>query len=122
MNSKQPDPRAYFRVAVSIPVRYRLDGRIGHAAGWINDLSGGGIKLVTEEDLPANSVIALRFALPDSEEPIHARGRVVLSYRDDPRGRYAHGVRFTAIDGAQREMIVRYVHKLQLMRLQEGKR
>ncbi|TAM72872.1 PilZ domain-containing protein [bacterium] len=119
MDSK-PEGRAYFRAAVSIPARYAIDGRLGYAEGWINDLSGGGIKLVIDEDLPAGGVLALRFLLPESSEPIDARGRVVLSYRDHPQGRYALGVTFTAIDGGQRERIVRYVQALQLRRLQEG--
>ncbi|TAM57983.1 PilZ domain-containing protein [bacterium] len=119
---RQREGRAYFRAAVSIPARYAVDGRTGYAEGWINDLSGGGVKLVTEEDLPAGGVVMLRFKLPESSEPIDARGRVVLSYRDCPRGSYALGVTFVAIDARQRERIVRYVQMVQLRRLQEGMR
>ncbi|MDE2571962.1 MAG: PilZ domain-containing protein [bacterium] len=119
---QRQNTRAYFRATVSISTRYSLDGRHGLLPGRIDDISGGGVKLVTEEGLPVNAALTLRFSLPDSGESIDARGRVVLTYRDSPRGRYAHGVTFTAIDAAQRELIVRYVHRLHLQRLQEGRK
>ncbi|HVA36779.1 MAG TPA: PilZ domain-containing protein [Candidatus Dormibacteraeota bacterium] len=121
MDERRVNVRAYFRATVSIPVRYSLDGRLGISVGTINDISGGGVKLTADERLPTMGAVVLRFTLPESDDAIHVRARVVLSYPERPRGRHAHGVTFTVIDPPTRERIVRCVHHLQLRRLQEGK-
>ena len=41
------------------------------------------------------------------------RGRVVLSFYDNARKRYAHGLAFTQISEPDQKKIVEYIHELQ---------
>ncbi len=50
---------------VEFDVMYTLRGRPGRRHGRANDLSAGGLRLSTDEDLVRNSILDLDFQLPD---------------------------------------------------------
>lgn len=77
------------------------------------DLSGGGLRVVTKNDLNSGQNITLRFALPDSDREMMVRARVVLSFFDAGKQQFAHGVAFTQIAAADQGSIVDYIHDLQ---------
>ena len=105
-----PTRRRFERAAVDLAAVYVVMGRAGEGSARIRNLSGGGVRLETEEDLPAGSVLALIFPLGERE--IRAQGRVALSFFDSATSRYGHGLAFTAIDPAAQEAIAALVAPL----------
>jgi hypothetical protein len=103
-------PRRFARVAVDLPVQYAIEGQPGWHASIIDDLGGGGVRLQTQDDVAAGTVVSLRFDIDGT--PIAATARVAMSLYDRSRARYFHGVAFTAIDPHQRETIVQRVDAL----------
>lgn len=101
--------RQYVRTAVSIPVKFTLEGDGARLEGAVVDLGEGGMRLVSEKHAPARSGVKLTFALPHGGPEIRARGRVVLSYYSAPEQKYHHGVAFTSIDRDDREAIAHFV-------------
>jgi c-di-GMP-binding flagellar brake protein YcgR len=102
--------RRYFRASVDIAVTYN-PGDETPRVGRIDDLSGGGVRLETAEDLPAGTNLALTFDLFGT--PVTATGRVVMSFFDGGRKLFLHGVAFAAIDPAQQDAILIRVTELQ---------
>ncbi len=77
------------------------------------DLSGGGMRVVTKNDLTPGQNVTLRFALPESGHEMMVRGRVVLSFFDAGKQQFAHGIAFTQIAAADQSAIVEHIHDLQ---------
>jgi len=114
--SKQPGKsviaqRRYFRATVDIAASYTLGDGTEARTGRIDDLSGGGVRLETSEDLPAGTNIELRFDV--ATVAVNATGHVVMSFFDGGRKRFLHGVAFAAIDPAQQDAILQRVSELQ---------
>jgi c-di-GMP-binding flagellar brake protein YcgR len=103
-------PRRYPRVVIELPAQYALGDGEWHAS-MIDDLGGGGVRLLTAEDLAAGTQIALRFIVDGT--PIVTSARVAMSLHDARRDRYVHGVAFTAIDPGAQQRIVDRVLALQ---------
>jgi len=102
--------RRFARAAVDIATMYGVTGRDGLRTARIGDLSGGGVRLETDEDLPAGTVVELQFSIPARTVTAHAH--VVMSYFDAKTRRFAHGVAFTSIDPAAQEAIAGHVAAL----------
>ncbi len=143
VDSKQR--RTSVRTLVSFPIRYRAYNKFPMDAS-ANDVSTGGLRLLTEETLQLGSVVELRFTLPgdhlhvypaagerteispfgqrtvrapDNRRPfpeMSLHGRIVSRFQAT-RGRDVYGVQFTDIDGYQREEIARFTHAVQLSKL-----
>jgi c-di-GMP-binding flagellar brake protein YcgR len=102
--------RRYLRAAVNLAAQYTIEGNVGWSQCMIDDLGGGGVRLLTEEDLAAGTTIALRFVVDGT--PIVSTARVVMSLFDKSRDRYIHGAAFTAIQPAHRQTILNRVFAL----------
>lgn len=57
--------RSAFRMPVAFDVLYAIEGRRGRRRALAIDLSAGGLRLATDEDLVAGSTLTLDFRLPD---------------------------------------------------------
>ncbi len=77
------------------------------------DLSGGGVRVITKNDLNSGQNVTLRFALPESGNEMMVRGRVVLSFFDAAKQQFAHGIAFTQIASADQSALVEYIHEMQ---------
>jgi c-di-GMP-binding flagellar brake protein YcgR len=143
----QPNPaqkRKSFRMPVEFDVLYELRGREGRRHGRANDLSAGGLRLSSDEDLPAGSILGLDFHLPDeflSElmvekevmeqtpfglrpetikvqpppfAPMHMTAKVLATFFDPHARTLAHGAMFVDIEPAMQEELQRFVHLWQL--------
>jgi uncharacterized protein (TIGR02266 family) len=78
--------------------------------GWVRELSQGGLFLHTEIELPRDSPISLRFALPGDSQPIEARGQVVYNHAYPiGDGGQGFGVQFVEVDPEGLRAIARYV-------------
>ncbi len=108
-----PQQRRFFRAAVEFPVAVTVSGNDAVIEGSAVDLSGGGMRVITKNDLSAGQNITLRFSLPEGEREMMVRGRVVLSFFDASRQQYAHGVAFTQIAAPDQSEIVEFIHELQ---------
>jgi len=108
-----PQQRRFFRAAVDFPVSVTVSGNDAAIEGTAVDLSGGGMRVITANDLSAGQNITLRFSLPPGAREMMVRGRVVLSFFDASRQQYAHGIAFTQIAAPDQSEIVEFIHELQ---------
>jgi uncharacterized protein (TIGR02266 family) len=99
--------------------RYRVEIRVDCStkdlflANRMTNISRGGFFI--EASLPLDSEIELHFRMPESEESIDAKGRVVWNY--DMRKETAHlvsgsGIRFTEMAAENRRLLEQYLEKL----------
>ena len=75
----------------------------------IVDLSGGGLGMLSQGELPREAWVLARFPLPVSKEPFEARGKIMIA-RPRPAGdsvKYFLGVKFEGLDKTAQERIVR---------------
>ncbi len=137
--------RSAVRTLVEFPVRYRLPGKAS-AAAVANDVSMGGLRLITPDKLVLGMIVEVRFTLPgdylyiyppagerveispfgprkvripDNRRPFEemtVHGRIVSRFQP-VQGREVYGVQFTDVDGYQREEIARFTHSVQLAKL-----
>lgn len=110
---RAPQQRRFFRASVDFPVTVIVPGGELVMYGSAVDLSGGGLRVLTKNDLAAGQTVTLRFNLPEYEREIMARGRAVLSFFDASRQQFAHGVAFTQIAPPDQAAIAEYIHRLQ---------
>jgi hypothetical protein len=136
--------RTAFRMPVEFEVFYTLEGRVGRRKARANDLSAGGLRLATDEDLPRGSMIDLEFTLPDdfltemtiekevyeqtpfglrpqtvkvqppSFKPMHMRASVLMPFFDRPQKLFAYGTKFSMSDGDMQEELQRFIHLWQI--------
>ena len=141
--------RQSYRASVEFPVIYTADGRDGSRSAVANDLSAGGLRLVGDEDFPDESMIELRFTLPNDlihsvqvekeivettargktkkkimvpPDPFHemcVRAKVVIAFLNVRRRKFAHGVQFVDIDERTAEEIQRFIHIWQIHLIRE---
>ncbi|MFN2460068.1 MAG: PilZ domain-containing protein [Candidatus Velthaea sp.] len=141
--------RTAYRASVEFPVVYRLPGRAGSRGALATDLSAVGLRLIGDEDLPAATVVDVRFTLPtelvsgvhverEVEEktplgttkkkimvppaPFEAmalRGKVVITFFSVRRRKLSHGLQFIDVDDRTKEELQRFIHVWQVMQLRE---
>jgi len=141
--------RQSYRASVEFPVVYTAEGRPGSRTALANDLSAGGLRLVGDEDFPYETMIELRFTLPNElihsvqvekeivqttargktkkkimvpPDPFHemtVRAKVVIAFLNVRRRKFAHGVQFVDIDERTQEEIQRFIHVWQIRLIRE---
>lgn len=143
----QPSPaqkRSAFRMPVEFDVLYTLHERTGRRHGRATDLSAGGLRLSTDEDLLKGSMLDLDFRLPDdflseltiekevfeqtpfglrpetvkaqppSFEPMRVQAMVLSTFYIPSTHQLAHGMKFVDIQKETQEELTRFVHLWQL--------
>ena len=141
--------RKNFRASVEFSVLYDVTGRTGPRTALANDLSAGGLRLLGDEDLPNDTLLSIRFTLPNElvrgvqlekeivettargkvkrkimvpPEPFRemiVHGKIVIAFFNSRRRRFAHGVQFLDTDERTREEIQRFIHVWQIRLLRE---
>jgi c-di-GMP-binding flagellar brake protein YcgR len=141
--------RQSYRASVEFPVVYVVEGRAGSRTAVANDLSAGGLRLVGDEDFPDQTMIELRFTLPNDQirsvqvekeivettargktkkkimvppEPFHempVRAKAVIAFLNLRRRKFAHGLQFVDIDERTQEEIQRFIHVWQIRLIRE---
>ena len=136
--------RSAFRMPVEFDVLYTLEGRRGRRSGKANDLSAGGLRLSTDEDLLTGSQVTLEFKLPDEflanmsvEREVYEQSPFGLrpeTIRSQPPGfapmtipakvlapffelgprKFAYGMAFVDIDMKTQDEVQRFIHLWQL--------
>jgi hypothetical protein len=136
--------RSSFRMPVEFDVLYALRGRPGRRQGRANDLSAGGLRISTDEDLIRGSILDLDFHLPDEFlaeltiekevfeqtpfglrpemvkttpppfEPMRVSAMVLSTFYNPITKLLAHGMKFVDLEGEMQEELTRFIHLWQL--------
>lgn len=136
--------RSAFRMPVEFEVSYSLDGRPGRRRARANDLSAGGLRLATDEDLARGSTLDLEFHLPDeflSEmtiekevfeqtpfglrpqtvkvqppgfKPMRMRATVLMPFFDRVEKKFGYGTKFGVTENEMQEELQRFIHLWQI--------
>lgn len=109
--------RRFFRLSISVAVWWRPvrgeEGGVGRfREALTHDLSGGGLRLAFEEDLPVGTELQLKIDIGE-HRPVEATGKVVRScYREDD-GVVLASIEFLEIDEVDRDRLIRYLFQRQ---------
>jgi methyl-accepting chemotaxis protein len=99
-------PRKYHRRHVSFLLTYAIDGKLMN--GRARDLGAGGMRIESDESLPVNTPITIRFQLPQTG-PIEASGRVVATGIDPKNAVHLYSISFSEISDVNRNAILMYI-------------
>ncbi len=111
--------RKFVRIETSLPVTYRLKGRVGSPKrGRLRDISAGGIRAIFEEPLLPGQKILLRLDLGNGLGPMILEGRVVRVRISGDE--IEHGVEFINVSDKAVRRIMRYVFKIERDLRQKG--
>jgi c-di-GMP-binding flagellar brake protein YcgR len=141
--------RSAFRMPIEFDLLYSLEGRKGRRSATANDLSAGGLRLATDEDLIKNSILHLEFTLPHDflnqmtvekevfqQTPFGLRpetvrvqpngfaamrisAKVLITFFDRDAKLFAHGMSFFDIDDRTQEELQRFMHLWQINYLRQ---
>ncbi len=115
------EKREYFRLTVSLPVDYRLEGDAAPPAPKpikLN-LSGGGIGFVTERRFKLGDMLVLTIKLP-AQPAVTARAKIVrLNPIEKNETMFSVGAQFTALSEHDQERILQYLLNVQRERRRE---
>ncbi|MBU0503851.1 MAG: PilZ domain-containing protein [Candidatus Omnitrophota bacterium] len=73
------EKRDSIRFSLAIPVQCLDCGTRSVCLAETHDISNTGLSLLADRDLPIHSSLNIRLKIPDNEEEIYAKGRVVWS-------------------------------------------
>ena len=98
--------REYVRINVISPIEIISKDKKGH--GLLLDISGGGMKITTEEKLSKEDLIDIKLKSLESGQEIIISGSVVRANRDE-KGRNIYGIRYYNIENKIREKIIQSI-------------
>ncbi len=87
----------------------------------IENISGGGLKMLCNKNFAPGDRLDIRLFLPDQSQDIEVTGEVVWTC-ENIEGGYKVGVQFVDIDERVRERVVRYIFAWQRRMLRSGKK
>lgn len=121
--------REFFRFEYSIPIEYRVVNSIHEEESEkepmkpavTRDLSGGGLCIKLEEQIPLNKIMECRLSLGDLGE-VSFFGKVVRSSNrpEDMKYKYEVGLLFRKIENRDKERIIRFIFREQLRLRRKG--
>ncbi len=108
------EKRKYPRLKAAVDVKYTVIGKPGEIKVFSQDISAGGLCIITEEQLVADTPLQLKIRIPDLKDPIAALARVVWQQKGEAGGERAKeyfktGIEFTGISDFDRFNINRYI-------------
>ena len=143
------EKRTTYRMPIEFGVFYTVVGRPGQRSSTANDLSAGGLRIMVDEDLPAGSMLALSFRLPDDflssmtidkevyedtpfgkrvkSEKVHPHGfedfgvdgKVLSPFFDLRVRKFAYGIAFVDVPEPVTEELQRFIHLWQLNQIRQ---
>lgn len=111
-NWRKIQRRNFVRVGVTQYINYEVlidDNYSEKKKGMMIDLSGGGLRLKTAEQLSQGDIV--RVFIQNEEVNIVGDGKIVRTEKDAD-GRFLYGVSFEEIDGLSRERVIQYVFNI----------
>lgn len=143
------EQRQAYRAPVEFPVVYVVDGRPGARTAVATDLSAASLRMIGDEDLGDETLVDLRFTLPNDlvhdvqvekeivettsrgrtqkkvmvpPEPFSemtVRAKVVNAFLRVRRRKLAHGLQFVDLTEQTAEELQRFIHIWQIRQLRE---
>ncbi|HHV65659.1 MAG TPA: pilus assembly protein PilZ [Peptococcaceae bacterium] len=113
--------RKYVRIPLTRPLKYRVfreQGNEDEKIGAMKDLSGGGLRFQTKEELPLQTKLTVR-ANMDTKE-LEIPGLVIRTTKDEETDLYNISIQFLDISEKTRDEIISYVFKIQREMLRKG--
>lgn len=113
MDRHPNERRQYQRVPAQILIRYRSADQF--FTDYIQNISGGGIFVPTQQPLPEQTHLQISFSLPDYDHLISTDGVVVHSVQpgsnstESPAGM---GIQFHALSEENQQLIDKYVESM----------
>lgn len=101
--------REYVRVKVIAPIEVISNDK--KIRGLLLDLSGGGMKIKTEEKLSKEEIIKIKLKSTEFNKEILINGMIVRVNRRE-EGKYIYGVRYCNIENKVREKIIQAIFYL----------
>lgn len=107
MTDRRVEPRA----EVDLEVHYRTAQEF--LSAYARNISGGGMYIRTQQSLPLNQAVRVRFTLPGVAHTFEIRGIVVWSNPAPSRSSFPSGmaVKFLEVDPKSRKLISDFVTK-----------
>jgi len=116
--------RNFFRLSVDIPVKVLYNSQDEFRKtklfyGSIRDLSGGGLRIRTNADLPDKEKVNLRFMLPynilnNSVQDFFVSAEILRSKKIENKKIYEYGAKFVNISPGIQDKIIKYLFDLQI--------
>jgi type IV pilus assembly protein PilZ len=105
MQDRRVDPRA----EAELEVHYRTPQEF--LAAYSRNISGGGIFIRTQQPLPLNQKVLVRFTLPGVEHRFEVHGVVVWANAASVRSSLpaGMGIKFLVFDASQQKMIADFI-------------
>jgi len=144
---KGDQKRGLYRAHVRFALTYAVVGRAGSRSAMAVDLSGGGLRMTSDEDLVLGTLVDLSFTLPDSVldalktekeeievtpfgdrpkktvvpakpfEPMRVRAKTIVTFFNVNAACFEYGLSFHDIDPRVQEEIQRWIHGWQLLHI-----
>ena len=112
--------RKFVRLNINVEINYTIITLPPHKQFTIpiqsKNIGGGGICLISEQELKTGELLKLEIKLPEDPPTVHALGRVVwvkpFSLATEKSKRFDMGVEFIEISQEDRQRINKYVFSL----------
>ncbi|SHJ43790.1 flagellar brake protein [Tepidibacter formicigenes] len=111
--------RNYFRLDVSIPVEIYNNENETITTGYTKDLSGGGLKLISDKKLEDNENVLCRITIEGKELEMKVQVIRTKIYEKNIK-QFEIGIKFLEIEEKDRNYIVGYLFKQQRILRQKG--
>ncbi len=85
-----PERRAYPRAEAKIEIEFKHT--IDFVTCYMLNISKGGLFIRTDEALPLNTIVFLRFTMPGDTRPIETEGKVVWCNTNKEKGYFPRGM------------------------------
>ena len=107
MDTERIDRRLFERIPVSLPVRFVDVYSQKEYSAQTHDISATGIGIVTDMPLSPQSDLDIWLQIPDHDNPLYTKGKVVWTKQDDADGtRYRAGIKLEKMEFAGMSFIV----------------
>ncbi len=114
--------RAFVRIDTVLPVELQVlseDGSQPVFAASTSDISGGGLRAVSKQQLQVGTNLKVSLDLPGTGV-VQGAGVIVREELLPDRVLYAAGIKFTELAEKDRDKIIKYIFRKQLERRQKG--
>ncbi len=111
-NLQKYQRRRYYRLGCEIDIHYRKIEDEVFNEGTALDISGGGIRFVSDEKLQQNQKISmvLEIVYEDQKKTYRLLGKVIMSSQvKNDSGLFEHRIEFTDMQGSVRESLIKYI-------------
>ena len=106
----QKERRKFIRLDITIDIKYKIlkMGKKGEAVS--KNISGEGISLSVDEEIPPASILLLEMKIPVYPESITAKGIVIWSKKSEIK-KFEIGMKFIKINPIVKTKIFKYIYE-----------